>query len=444
MACSVVRSSLLRGSTIRHYAAAATAQVSVHATAPECQVLSNKVTVATQDSNSPIAQVSIVFRAGSRNETYDTQGVTHTLRIAAGLSTSCSSGFAITRNIQQLGGNLTAIVDRESIAYTLQITRNNLSEALQFLEHVATKQVFKPWEVSDQLPRMEYELASIPDTTLILELLHKAAFRSGLGYSLFSPKHQLGKIGSETLQHFVSTWFTGPKCAVVGTGVPLSELTALANNLEIGTEDRAVEPSRYGGGELRKESASELTTVAVAVEGVNLKNEKDALACAVLQRACGTGTRVKWGQDVGPLYKQVSSNAGSEPFGLSTFNASYSDSGLFGFILCSSPNTAESLTSAACEWLKSLKLSDSDIARGKAILKAEVLSQADSGFAVLESLQYQALFKGQVSGPASLIANIEKVSASDVKSVGQKLVSGSLSMAAIGDLKTVPYLDQLK
>lgn len=368
----------------------------------------------------------------------------HHLRIAAGLSTSRSSTFAIIRNIQQLGGNLMATVERESIAYTLQITRNNLSDALQFLEDVATKQVFKPWEISDELPRMQYELSSLPDTTLVLELLHKAAYRTGLGYSLFSPKYQLGKIDTETLQHFVNTWFTGDKCAVVGIGVPLSELIAFGTNLAIGSKDSANEASKYCGGEIRKETASDLTNVAVAVEGVSLKNEQDALACAILQRASGMGPRVKWGNSASPLYQCVSNAAGSDLFALSTLNASYSDSGLFGFVLCSSPNIAGSLTKAACKWLKSLKLSESDIARGKTILKAEILNAADNGTSLLENLQCQALFKGQVSSTASLIADVEKVSASNIRSVTDKLVKGNLTVASTGNLKTVPYIDQLK
>ncbi|XP_076240570.1 ubiquinol-cytochrome c reductase core protein 2 [Calliopsis andreniformis] len=443
MACSIVRSPLLRGSTVRHYAATAAAQ-SCASAAPECQVIGNKVTVATCDNNSPIAQVSIVFRAGSRNETYDTQGTAHHLRIAAGLSTSTSSAFAITRNIQQLGGNLMATVDRESIAYTLQITRNNLPDALKFLEDVATKQVFKPWEVSDEIPRLEYELSSLSDSIKVIELLHKAAYRTGLGNSLFSPKHQLGKIGTETLQHFVNTWFTAPKCAVVATGVPLSELTAFAMNLEIGSEDRSTESSKYCGGEVRKERASDLTNVAIAVEGASLKNENEALACAILQRAAGTGPRVKWGTSVSPLSKTVASAAGSDLFALSSLNASYSDSGLFGIVLCSAPNIAGALTKAAGKWLKSMKLSDTDIARGKAILKAEVLCTADNGAALLESLQQQALFKGKVSTPSTLVGDIEKISASQVKSLADKLAKGQLSMAAIGDLRTVPYIDELK
>ncbi|KAL0118008.1 hypothetical protein PUN28_008998 [Cardiocondyla obscurior] len=444
MACSAVRSPVLRSPTVRHYAAAAAAQCS-NVAAPEFQVLSsNKVTVAALDNNSPIAQVSIVFRAGSRNETYDTQGTAHHIRIAAGLTTCRSSYFGITRNIQQLGGNLIATTDRESIAYTLQITRNNLGKALTFLEDVATQQAFKPWEISDQLPRLRYELSMIPETTRIMELLHKAAFRTGLGYSLYSPKRQLGKINTETLQHFVNTWFTGPKCAVVTTGVTLSDATQFASNLKIGSKDNTVEAAKYHGGELRKERSSELSTVAIALEAAGLNKEKDALAYAVLQRAIGSGPRVKWGSNVTPLHKAVSGTTSPDQFALSAFNASYSDSGLFGFVSSSVPNVAGSVIKAATEYLRSPKLSDADITRGKTMLKAEILYATDNETVLLENMGQQAILKGRAFKPSDLVAEVDKVTASEVKSVAGNLANGKLSMAAIGNLSNVPYVDELK
>ncbi|CAL7941463.1 unnamed protein product [Xylocopa violacea] len=443
MVNSVVRSSLLRNPTVRHYAVAAAAQSSA-SSGPETKVLANKVIVAACDTNSPLAQVSIVFRAGSRNETYETQGTAHYLRIAAGLSSSSFSAFAITRNIQQLGGCVLTTLDRESIAYTLQITRNHLTDVLKYFEAAVTKPVFKPWELTDELQRVQYDLTCLSDTTLIVELLHKAAFRNGLGYSLFCPEHQIGKISPETLQHFFNTWCTTPRCAVVGTGVSLEELAALGSNLSIASAENANEASKYCGGEIRKETNSSLTNVAIAVEGVSLKNEKDALACAVLQRASSGVPRVKWGSSSSPLYKELSSVAGTEPFGAQTFNASYTDSGLFGVVLCSPPNISGSVTKAAKKWLKSLKLSDNDIARGKNILKTEVWDAADNALCLLENMQQQAVLKGEISSPASLVNNIDKLSASDVKAVADKLAKGKLSMASIGNLKTVPYLDELK
>lgn len=91
------------------------------------------------------------FSAGSRNENYDSLGAAHLLRIAAGLSTKKASQFGICRNIQQAGGSLTVTGDREILAYTLEVTRDQLETALQFLENTCIGQVFKPWEIEGEL-----------------------------------------------------------------------------------------------------------------------------------------------------------------------------------------------------------------------------------------------------------------------------------------------------
>ncbi|XP_043281143.1 cytochrome b-c1 complex subunit 2, mitochondrial [Venturia canescens] len=441
MACSAIRSPILRNKSVRHYALAAAAQ-HAPATLSDVQVLGNKVTVAAVENNSPIAQVSVVIRAGSRNETYDTQGINHLLRLSAGLTTSRASYFGITRNLQQLGGNLTATADRETISYTLQVTRDKLGEALQYLEDVAVHQVFKPWEVAEQSTRMRYELSTLPETTRIIELLHKAAFRSGLGYSLYSPKRQIGKISSETLQHYFNTWFSGSRCAVVSTGVSLGEVSAFAANLKLPGGDCSSPGSKFWGGEVRKERNSELATVAVAVEGSGLDKEKDALAFAVLQQVAGTGPRAKWGTSTAPLYKSVASAAGSDPFAVSAINASYSDAGLFGFILSAPANVAGSLTKAAYKWFRTPSLTDADVNRGKTDLKAAILFGNDNNSSLLESLGQQAVLKGRVVSPLTIANEVDKISLNDVKSVATRL-SGKVAMASIGDLSTVPYIDQL-
>ncbi|KAH0541212.1 cytochrome b-c1 complex subunit 2, mitochondrial [Cotesia glomerata] len=444
MACSAVRSPILRNPSVRNYAAAVKAAHSTPAAAAagDFQVLSNKITVAALDNNSPVTQVSIVFKAGPRNETYDTQGISHLLRLAAGLTTSRGTAFGITRNIQQLGGNIFATSDRESTAYTLQVTRNHLDKALNFLEDVVTRQVFKPWEVNDLSPRLRYELSAVPEATKLLELLHKAAYRTGLGYSLYSPKRHIDKISSESLQHFVNSWYTGPRCAVVGTGISLSNLSSFANTLNVGTSEGNSSPSKYYGGEIRKERNSSIASVALAVEGSSFNNDKDALAFAVLQQAAGTGPHIKWGTTTAPLQRSVISAAENDPFAISAFNASYSDSGLFGVIIQAPANVAGSITKAAYKWMNSPNITDADIARGKTELKASILYTSDNNTRQLENLAQQTLFKGRPVSCAALVAEVDKISSADVKKVAGKL-GGKVSMAAIGNLATVPYIDEL-
>lgn len=84
-----------------------------------------------------------------------------------------------------------------------------------------------------------------------VDLLHNAAFRTGLGNSLFIPKNQIGKISSETLQHYVASNFLAGRAAVVGLGISHSELQHFAQQLKIETGDGTTTPSPYKGGELR-------------------------------------------------------------------------------------------------------------------------------------------------------------------------------------------------
>ena len=53
---------------------------------------------------------------------------------------------------------------------------------------------FKPWEILDDLPkRMTINLEGLAPDVRAMELLHKAAYREGLGNSLFSAPHMVSK-----------------------------------------------------------------------------------------------------------------------------------------------------------------------------------------------------------------------------------------------------------
>lgn len=98
--------------------------------------------------------------AGSRNECYETQGAAHLLRLAANLSTKHSSSFAIARNIQQVGGSLSASNDRELVTYTIETTSNQIETGLRYLQNLV-QPAFKPWELTDNVPLLRNQLSSV-------------------------------------------------------------------------------------------------------------------------------------------------------------------------------------------------------------------------------------------------------------------------------------------
>lgn len=99
------------------------------------------------------------------------------LRVAGGLTNKNSTGFAVTRNIQQKGGNLTVTSDREVVAYTIETTANHLEVGLQYLQDVI-QPAFKPWELTDIVPFVKTQVASVtpqvkkqPHTCLCISII---------------------------------------------------------------------------------------------------------------------------------------------------------------------------------------------------------------------------------------------------------------------------------
>ncbi|KAH1003820.1 hypothetical protein HUJ04_003674 [Dendroctonus ponderosae] len=437
MASNIAKRSLFRAIGTRGYAqlspVSGTTSYDV-----KTSLLSNKLVVVAAENESPIARVSIVFRAGARNETAENVGVTHVLRVAAGLSTRNKSQFAIVRNIQQVGANLIATADRETISYTLEGTRQAVEQALPFLAEVATQQVFKPWEVVELSDRLKLELA-----VRAVDLLHKAAFRTGLGNSLFVPKFQIGKISSETLQHYVASNFVSGRSAVVGLGLDEAKVKQLAQSLSLSDNDGVNNASPYKGGEIRSDKGGDFAFVAIAGEGAPVTNAKEAVAAAVLQRALGVGPQIKWSTSDNGILSKAIAGASSEPFASSAINANYSDTGLVGVLLAAPARSAGKLVEGAVKVLKSGSVSDADVARGKAQLKASVLLELESGSRAVQLLGTQAVLTGAAISPCELASAIDSVTTGDVRNALQK-AGKKLTIAAVGNLSTVPYADELK
>ncbi|XP_077291251.1 ubiquinol-cytochrome c reductase core protein 2 [Arctopsyche grandis] len=409
-------------------------------------VLSNKTFVATNDNGATSARISIAYKAGSRYEPSNELGLTHVLRSAAGLSTTGSSSFAIIRNLQQLGANLTATVDRETIVYTLEASKAHLEDAVKFLNDVASRQTFRPWELPEALNRVKYEISGLAPQVRCLDLLHKAAYRRGLGNSIFCAPRQVGKISPESLQHYIAENYTAGRCAVAGYGLPLDRVVAIAQTLSLpegsGKPDT---PSPYKSGEMRKEMGGDLAHVAIAVEGASLANPKEALALAILSRAVASGPQVKWGADNSVLGKVIASEAPGSPFAANGFNLSYSDSGIFGILISAPGDSAGKVVQAAGKMIKSgiASIGADALKKGRAQLTTEILSAQDTGSILVDSLAIQGLLTGTMKKPSEIADEINKMTDSDITNVAGKISRGKVSMGAAGALSTVPYIDEI-
>ncbi len=70
--------------------------------------------------------MAAVVSTGARDETSSQVGASHAMRVCASLATRNYSLFGVSRNLNQIGAELTVTSNREETVYLLESTRNNL------------------------------------------------------------------------------------------------------------------------------------------------------------------------------------------------------------------------------------------------------------------------------------------------------------------------------
>lgn len=88
--------------------------------------LENGVVVASLENHSPVSRIAAVVNASSRDETHDQQGASHALRVYSSLATRNYSAFGVSRNLNQIGAELSVNSSREQMTYLLESTRKDM------------------------------------------------------------------------------------------------------------------------------------------------------------------------------------------------------------------------------------------------------------------------------------------------------------------------------
>lgn len=405
--------------------------------------LKNGLTVASLENHGPITTLGVVVKAGPRNETYENLGLSHMLRVSAGLATKNHSAFGITRNLQQVGAGLVCTQGREHTVYTIQATRDQTDLAIDYLTDVVSSQAFKPWELKDVVPRLKLDLAQLPSSTLALELLHQAAFRSGLGNSLYAAPHKIGSHGTAQLQQFVAKHFTTGRTALVGVGIQHANLTKFAEllNLDQGSGPTGT-ASKFAGDELRLEKGGSLAYVALAAPVTGATSVKDAVACMLLQRILGTGCHIKYGGGQGQLARAAAA-ASAANHSVAAIGSLYSDAGLLGAMIVCEAAAAGKIVSAVAAALRSANVTEAEVAAAKKKLIADVYAVQGTAASLVEDIGTQVLLAGDVVQAGKVLELLNGVTVADVQAAAKRLASAKLALGATGNLSTTPYLETL-
>uniref|UniRef100_A0A2K5QR48 Peptidase M16 N-terminal domain-containing protein n=1 Tax=Cebus imitator TaxID=2715852 RepID=A0A2K5QR48_CEBIM len=338
--------------------------------------LPSGVVIASLENYAPVSRIGLFIKAGSRYEDSNNLGTTYLLRLASGLTTKGASSFKITRGIEAVGGLFSVTATRENMAYTVECLRGDVDILMEFLLSVTTSPEFRHWEVGNIQPQLKIDkaVAFQNPQTHVIENLHAAAYRNALASPLYCPDYRIGKGTPEELHYFVQNHFTSARMALIGLGVSHPVLKQVAEqflNMRGGLGLSGAK-AKYRGGEIRKQNGDSLVHAAPVAESA-AAGSAEANAFSVLQHVLGAGPHIKGGSNTTSHLHQAVAKATHQPFDVSAFNASFSDSGLFGIYTFSQAAAAGDVIKAAYNQVKTItqgNLSNTDVQTAKNKLKS--------------------------------------------------------------------------
>lgn len=408
--------------------------------------LDNGLVCASLENHSPVTRLAAVFKVGARDESHDELGATHALRVYAPLATRNYTLFGLSRNLDQIGAQVSVTSTRESLTYLLECSRSNYSRAVDIFGEIISRPQLRHWEIDEARPRLLFDLDVYDEKPEIrlADLIHRASFAGGLGNPLYAPRFNASNIDGELLHAFRSKHFTNSRCTLVGVGIQHDNILRSAELVRLSQGAALSRPkSKFTPTEIRDDNDASLVHVALGIEGVGLSG-KELMATGIVSHAFGESPfRVKHSRGSSKLAK-VAAAQSTEPASASAFNSNYSDTGLFGFHIVADKNDIGKVVRGVyAELQKSAKngLTNDEITRAKNSLKTALSFYMESTPAYMEALGYSVEHAN--TGLNELFKAVDAVSANDVNALLKRYASSKASLAAIGNLSQVPRLEEL-
>lgn len=416
--------------------------------------LPNGVKIASEASSNPAASIGLYIDSGSIYETPFSFGTTHLLERMAFKTTTNRSHLRIVREVEAIGGNVTASASREQMGYTFDALKTYVPEMVELLVDCVRNPAFLDWEVNEMLKKLKVEVddASNNPQALLVEAIHSAGYSGALAHSLMAQESTMARLDSSVLEQFVAENYTAPRMVLAASGVEHDDLLSIAEPLlsDLPHVPRPEEPkSVYIGGDYRCQAGSGVTHFALAFElPGGWRQDKDAMILTVLQMLMGGGGSFSAGGPGKGMYSRLYLNVLNQYpqiQSFSAFNSIYNTTGIFGIqATTSSDFVSKAIEVAAGELIAVAtpgQVTQVQLDRAKAATKSAILMNLESRMVASEDIGRQILTYGERKPVEHFLKAIDEITVKDISSIAQKFLSSPLTMASHGDVLYVPSYD---
>ncbi len=391
------------------------------------------------------ASLGMWAACGTRHESAELNGMAHMLEHMAFKGTRTRTARAIAEEIENVGGSLNAYTGREITAYHASVLKEDVALGIELIADILRNSVFDPDELQRERGVILQEIGQALDTPddVVFDRFQETALPGQpLGRPVLGTAQSVETIGRDDLFAFLARHYTASNMVLSAAGkVRHDEIVELAERF-FGSVPRTPAnadlppPLRYVGGDGRELRVLEQAHLVLGCEGIGYR-DPDYYAMAIYSTLFGGGMSSR-------LFQRIREDRGLV-YGIHCFNAAYADGGLFGIYAGTGEDDLAELVPAVCEEFNAVaqSVSEAELVRARNQIKAGTLMALESSGARCEQTARHLLIHGRPLPYSEIVARIEAVDQAAVQRVARRLLSGNLTLAALGPIGDLEPLDRI-
>jgi len=379
------------------------------------------------------ASLGVWVASGSRDERINEHGISHLLEHMAFKGTRRRSARQIAEEIEAVGGDLNAATSAETTAYYARMLKADVPLALDVLADILSDPTFDREELVREQSVIVQEIGAVADTPddLIFEHLNALAFPDQpIGRSILGTPKTVRSFDGGKLRDYLARHYRAPDIVVAAAGAV--DHAAVVADVEqrfagfAGPASPPAEPARFGGGSHVEKRELEQVHIAIALPGVAVTDDS-LYSLQVFTNILGGGMSSR-------LFQEARERRGL-CYSIYSFHMPYTDTGMFGLYAgTDAADTSELMRVIVGEIAGTADtLSEPEVARAKAQMKAGLLMALESSGARIEQLARQMITRGRPMPADELVAKVDAVTVDSARAAGRALIArGKMATAVLG------------
>ena len=381
---------------------------------------------------------------GGRDEVESNNGVAHLLEHMAFKGTKTKNALQIAETIEDVGGYINAYTSKEVTAYHVRLLADDLHHGVDILTDILQNSTFAEDELNRERGVIIQEIGMYLDTPddMIFDYWQEKAYpNQSMGRSILGKTDIIKNISREEVKGFMADNYNPKKMIISAAGKInhdqfVEMIKNSCTNLPIGKSNKR-EKVNFLSGEYREEKKLEQIHLLLGFEGIDLYHD-DYFSLDIFASLLGGGMSSR-------LFQEIREKRGLV-YGISSFSASYTDTGMFGIYCGTGENQIQELIPVLFNELNTSpsSISEKEIDRGKASLKASLMMSRESSNSRCRSAANQLLNHNRIIDPSEILEKINAVSKESVERIARQIVKGPMTISSIGPIKNLEKLEQIQ